>query len=207
VAERRERLLDAALEVFATETFHAAKVRDVCRAAGLTERYFYESFPDKEALLTALADGIIADFINAAGPSIALLSTDLEPALNGALTAVVRSLTGDRRRAQILFVEVVGVSRAMETRRRDAIASLVEVIRAGVEQAFGAWARESVEVELIARSVIGAASELLVAYVRDELPLDQDGLVLNLNRLFLRTRPILAALAASEDGPPARRTS
>lgn len=202
VAARREQLLDAALDVFATETFHATKVRDVCRAAGLTERYFYESFRDKEALLVVLAERIIAGFIDAARPSIALLSTDLETALDGALTAVVRSLTDDPRRARILFVEVVGVSPALETKRRAVIASLVEVIRGGVEQAFGPWARESVEVELIARSVIGAASELLVAYVRGELPLDQAGLVLNLNRLFLRTRPILAAMAAAQGTYP-----
>jgi AcrR family transcriptional regulator len=194
VAERRSRLLDAALEVFVARTFHGAKVRDVCQEAGLTERYFYESFADKEALLMALAVQIVSDFVAAAGPSIERAEDDLEAAIDGAMRAVVSSLIDDPRRARILFVEVVGVSPRIEDERRTVIRSLVEVIRAAVARAYGAWAIESVEVELIARSVIGAASELLVSYVRDELPLNQEELVVNLKRLFMRAGPILTAM-------------
>jgi AcrR family transcriptional regulator len=205
VAERRERLLDAALEVFAKRTFHASKVRDLCRESGLTERYFYESFPDKEALLAALAERIVTDFLTAAGPSIALLPTDFDGGVRGAMEAVVSSLTNDPRRARILFVEVVGVSRRIEDRRRELIGSLVRVLCAGAAQGFGDWVYGSVEVDLIARSLIGAASELLVAFVRDELPLDQAGLVLNLTQLFFRARPVLVALAAERTLEPTRR--
>ena len=207
VAERRERLVEAGLEVFATRTFHATKVRDVCQEAGLTERYFYESFADKEALLVVVAERIVADFVAAAGPSIALVATDVDRAIKGAMSAVVSSMTDDPRRARILFVEAVGVSPAAEDKRREVIAGLVAVIRAATEQAYGAWVRESVEIELIARSLIGAASELLVAHVRGELPLDGDGLVLNLTRLFRRAGPILAAMAAEHAAGETRERS
>ena len=196
IAERRERLLEAALEVFSARTFRGSKVRDICSEAGLTERYFYESFRNKEALLGALADRIVTDFVAAAAPSIALAATDIDAAIHDGVRDFVASLTDDPRRARILFIESVGVSAAAETKRRAVIASLVEVVRGATEQAFGAWVRDSVEVELIARSLIGAASELLVAYVREELPLDQDELALNISRLFQRGRPILVAMAA-----------
>lgn len=196
VTDRRERLIEAGLEVFATRTFQGTKVRDVCGEAGLTERYFYESFSDKEALLRVLADRIVADFVAAAGPSIALVATDFDAAIRGAMTALVSSLTDDPRRARILFIEVVGVSPTIEDKRRMVISNLVEVIRVAAAQAFGEWVRESVEIELIARALIGAASELLVAHVRGELPLDRDELVLALSRLFLRARPIVVAIAA-----------
>ena len=87
-------------------------------------------------------------------------------------------------------VQVIGDAECRRKRERPFRSSLIS------EAAFGPWVRESAEVELIARSLIGAAAELLVAYVRGELPLDRDGLVLNLCRLFLRARPILAAMAA-----------
>ncbi len=64
--------------------------------------------------------------------------------------------------------------------------------------AFGSWARESVEVELIARAVVGAAQELLIAYVRDELPIDQEGLVTNVRRLFVSAGPLVAATAREQ---------
>lgn len=195
VSERRERLLAAGLEVFARDGFHAAKVRDVCAEAELTQRYFYESFDDKEALLAAISEGIVADFVRAAGPSVALVASDFDAAADGAARAVIASLTDDPRRARLLFVELVGVSPGLEDRRRVVIGSLVNVIRGAAVAASGSWARDSVEVELIARAVIGAGQELLIAHVRDELPIDHDGLVANLRRLFLHARSIIEALA------------
>ena len=49
-AERRERFLEAGLELFGTVGIRGAKVRALCKEAGLTERYFYESFEDTDAL-------------------------------------------------------------------------------------------------------------------------------------------------------------
>ena len=52
--ERRDRLLDAAKEVFGVSGYHNATVRMICEKAGLTERYFYESFSNSEALFIAM---------------------------------------------------------------------------------------------------------------------------------------------------------
>ncbi|HVK99547.1 MAG TPA: TetR/AcrR family transcriptional regulator [Dongiaceae bacterium] len=54
VVERRERFLEAGLEVFGTVGLRGATVRALCKTAGLTERYFYESFADTEALFCAV---------------------------------------------------------------------------------------------------------------------------------------------------------
>ena len=56
VADRRERLLAAGLEEFGTRGFAATGVKDICRAAGLTDRYFYESFGTSADLFTAVFD-------------------------------------------------------------------------------------------------------------------------------------------------------
>ncbi len=50
---RRERLIDAAIRVYGEVGYQNATVKAVCAAAGLTERYFYESFRNSEALLIA----------------------------------------------------------------------------------------------------------------------------------------------------------
>ena len=55
-AARRARLLDAGLERFGTDGWAATGVKDICREAGLTDRYFYESFDDRLALFTAVFD-------------------------------------------------------------------------------------------------------------------------------------------------------
>lgn len=51
---RRERLLDAALDVFAVKGIDGASVKDIAAAAGVTPGLLYHYFAGKEALVTAL---------------------------------------------------------------------------------------------------------------------------------------------------------
>ena len=53
-AARRLRLLEAGLEIIGTQGYAAATLRAVCARAELTERYFYESFANREALLVGV---------------------------------------------------------------------------------------------------------------------------------------------------------
>jgi AcrR family transcriptional regulator len=55
-AWRRERLLDAALDVFVERGFGAATVRDIAQAAGVTAGLLYHYFDSKEALLATLLE-------------------------------------------------------------------------------------------------------------------------------------------------------
>ena len=59
--ERRRRLLDAGLDLIGTDGWVSATMTAICGRAGLTERYFYESFSDREALYLALIDEIAHD--------------------------------------------------------------------------------------------------------------------------------------------------
>ena len=52
-AERKERLIRAAIATYGEQGYRHTTVSDVCRMAGLTPRYFYESFVNSEALLIA----------------------------------------------------------------------------------------------------------------------------------------------------------
>ena len=57
-AGTRERILDAALELFAEEGFQGTTISEVERRVGLTPGTgsFYRHFPSKEALLQAAVD-------------------------------------------------------------------------------------------------------------------------------------------------------
>src|SRR6516225_11124270 len=62
VAARRARFIEAGIELFGTQGFRGATVRGVCAAAGLTDRYFYESFESLEALLVAAYRRLLETF-------------------------------------------------------------------------------------------------------------------------------------------------
>lgn len=54
--ERREQLIDAALQVFAEKGFDASTIKDIAAAAGVTDGLIYHYFSSKEELLWAVVE-------------------------------------------------------------------------------------------------------------------------------------------------------
>lgn len=121
--ERQCRLLAAGFDVFGTEGYANAKIKSLCRAAGLSERYFYESFDSREHLLTAIYDdlsnSLMSDVVNAVtAPGIELLD-----AVRAGMAAVVHFMLDDPRNAKIILVDIVGVSPELEAKRHASLKS------------------------------------------------------------------------------------
>lgn len=61
LAERRERLLGAGLDLLGAQELTELTVRGVCSRAGVASRYFYESFADKDEFVAAVFDWVVDD--------------------------------------------------------------------------------------------------------------------------------------------------
>ncbi|WP_431957554.1 TetR/AcrR family transcriptional regulator [Nocardia lijiangensis] len=120
-AERRLRFLEAATRIFAERGYTECSLADVCAAAGLSKRQFYEEFEAREDVLAAAYDRIQADAVAAVGGTLATLDPRLDPsaAMTAVLSAYLGSLGADPYRAKVAFIEVVGVSERMERHRRE----------------------------------------------------------------------------------------
>src|SRR5690606_10242976 len=57
-ADRRKKLLEAGLDLLASRGWRGATMTAICANANLTERYFYESFRNRDELLVTVIDGI-----------------------------------------------------------------------------------------------------------------------------------------------------
>ena len=55
-SDRRNQLLEAALEVFSRKGFEGTTTKEVAAAAGVTEAIIFRHFPSKQALYTAVLD-------------------------------------------------------------------------------------------------------------------------------------------------------
>jgi AcrR family transcriptional regulator len=64
-ALRREELIAAGVQLLGDSSGPAVTVRAVCRQAGLTERYFYESFADRDEFVRAVYDDVCARAMSA----------------------------------------------------------------------------------------------------------------------------------------------
>ncbi len=132
---RRRRLLDAALELFATEGYAGTSIERLCATAGVTTRSFYEEFPGRDALLAAVFEETSRAGIAAVEQALAAAPADPLARIEAAVRAFVRVVVEDPRRAQIQYVQVGGVSVELERRRRVVGWTIIELVLQELEAA------------------------------------------------------------------------
>lgn len=192
VGQRRAALLAAALELFGTQGYAGGSVKQLCGIAGLTERYFYESFRDREACLAALYDELTGELRERTLRALTASGPRLDAMITAGLAAFVDYLTADPRRARVVLIEVVGVSAEMERRRH-------AVLRGYAELVAGRWAQARKEPlpeadRLTCVAVVGGVNHLLVDWLMDGRATDPAALVEVCAGLFtavLATNPVL----------------
>ena len=125
---RRERLLQAAISVYGEFGFHAATVQAVCSAAGLTKRYFYESFADSEALLAACFRSVSSALIAELAATINTDRPSPEGRSAAILTAYFRAIQADPVRARLFLLETDGLNSSVVQAMYAAQGALAQLI-------------------------------------------------------------------------------
>ncbi|MBP2411822.1 AcrR family transcriptional regulator [Arthrobacter stackebrandtii] len=127
--ERRARLVRAGIEVFGTVGYGAAKIKVLCQQAGLSERYFYESFESREELLTTVYDSLSTGLMQDVVAALSAPASDVHESVRAGMAAVVNYMLVDPRHAQIILVEIVGVSHELESKRHASMTAFAEESR------------------------------------------------------------------------------
>jgi len=164
-AERRQRLLDAALELFATRGYARTPIEALCSAARVTTRHFYELFASREALLVALYEQVVGEVRKAVLAAFLAPESDPQQRIRMGLNAFIRSYVEDARRARIGVQEAVGVSPALELRRREVIHEFAQIIRSYAESLAAAGLLPRRDFHLVSVALVGAINELLVEWL------------------------------------------
>lgn len=164
-AERRQRLLEAGLNVFGEAGYHGATVRSICAAAGLTERYFYESFSNSEDLLCAVYEAHMV--LQQQRIMAAVLAAPREPRLmvEAGLRAFFELAREIPAAARVQFVEVLGVSPRVDKLYRQSIENFAQMMRTlnlQMPQGGGLRDDETLSIGLVGAAV-GIASRWLLS--------------------------------------------
>ena len=193
-AERRVRLIEAALDLAGTEGWQAASVRAVCARAKLTPRYFYESFESRDELLLALFDELAAEAAGRVLAAVTAAPEEAEAKSRAAVATFVDLLVEDPRKARILFAEAMG-HEALVRRRLDVLKMFAGLI---ADQARGFYRPPPGSerlVETTALLLAGGLAELLIAWLDGDLESTRDELVDDCAALLAATGEAAVALA------------
>ncbi|QBJ95396.1 TetR/AcrR family transcriptional regulator [Rhodococcus sp. ABRD24] len=102
-AARRDALLAAGIELLGAQGGAAVGVRGVCRAAGLTERYFYESYADRDEFVRAVYEEVGRQAHDALVAAVASVDSGRERA-SAAVSAFVKLMVDHPARGRVLLL-------------------------------------------------------------------------------------------------------
>jgi AcrR family transcriptional regulator len=183
VAARRARLLDAALELYGTRGWAAVGVKDVCRAAGLTDRYFYESFRDSGALYVAVLDRTTEELLGLVARRVAAAPSEPDAQARAAIEAFVRALAEDPRKARLIFADAAAANREVERRMRATLRRFAALVADTARPHLPGDVPER-DLRIAALALVGAIDRVLTEWHDGELDATIDELVDQLVRLF-----------------------
>jgi AcrR family transcriptional regulator len=182
VADRRTRLIAAALDVVGECGVRAFTMTAVCRAAGLTERYFYESFASREDLLEALFDGVAADALDlAVRAAEPVPAAHLEARVRAAIGATT-TLLGEDHRVARLYREAIGHPE-LAGRRQDTVAAFAALLDRLIIDAHPALRREDLRLSTVV--LTGGVMDAVGSWLDGRLDADVDALLHRCARLVV----------------------
>lgn len=102
----RQKLLDAAAEVFAEVGLDAASVEAVCERAGFTRGAFYSNFETKDELMLALTERVAGEKIDEVAARVAELQAGGEDIAPGDLVRRLLDVAFDQKHGILLTSEI-----------------------------------------------------------------------------------------------------
>ncbi len=157
---RRQRLLEAALGLFAELGFHDTSVDEVVAQARTSKSAFYEHFESKEDCFRVLLEqegGALVQSVRTAASA----GADHRERTRLGIAAFVHMCASRSRMARLLLVESVGLSPSIEAVRHALHADFASLTEGEVRyaQEHGDTALAGIDPAVYGRAVVGAVNE------------------------------------------------
>jgi AcrR family transcriptional regulator len=104
VRDRREQLIQAAVQVFGEKGFHNTTVRDIGRVSGLTQGTIYNYVRSKEDILFLVCDRIVSEYLHSVRRA-SVSDGDVVFRLSAALRGIVEVMIQHRSAILLLYHE------------------------------------------------------------------------------------------------------
>src|SRR6266404_5263747 len=165
----RDKILQAALEVFAQKGYHRALVDDIVRVSHTSKGAVYHHFPNKEALFLALVDELAARLATSLTTAIESSHGALAK-VGAALRAGLATFAEHRELARILLLESVSLGQAYEAKRAEVHGRFAALIQAYLDQAVVEGSIPPLDTRVATLAWLGAVNEVVFESFRTNEP-------------------------------------
>lgn len=201
VAARRQRLIDAAIQLLSTEGIGGTSVRAVCARAALHSRYFYESFPGIDDLLVAVFDRLARDFLTEVTAAAEAAGSDPRARLQAAVQTAAAIVARQTPLVRILTVEAIG-NEQLNRRRIQMLHQIAATMESDAYRIYGLPAPGERIGTISSRFLAAGLAEVLVAWVDGELEGSVEELASDAMELMLAVSERAHQVATGRAGKP-----
>jgi TetR/AcrR family transcriptional regulator, fatty acid metabolism regulator protein len=165
---KRERILRAAIDVFAEHGYFNAKVAQIAKAAGVADGTIYLYFDGKEDLLITIFREYTRNYLRSLEQQLANVNR-AEERLRIAVRHHLETLGRDRALAVVSQVELRHSLKFMTLLTHEEVADYLNIIRKIIEsgQQEGVF-RRNVHPQLVAKAVFGVLDEMVTSWMLSE---------------------------------------
>ncbi|HEV8339519.1 MAG TPA: TetR/AcrR family transcriptional regulator [bacterium] len=160
----RERLLSAAMDIFAAKGYHGAVVDDIVAASGTSKGAFYHYFPSKQGIFLTLMDDL-AEAVEGGVETVIGAESGALAKVEAALRVVLETAAARRDLVKILLVEAVGLGPTLEGKRLEIHGRFAGVIQRHLDRAVADGSIPPVDTSLAAQAWIGALNEVITQWL------------------------------------------
>jgi len=186
ISLRRQKFIDAGIEVFGTRGFRAATVRVLCAEAGLTARYYYESFESTEELLTAAFEQCMERI----GRHItrAVMDSDMRAQPQEIIVRILDAFFSemeDKRVTRLIMLEVLGVSESVDKISNQRLLELGTLLIGLARNLYPRWQIETEAGTLLSVTVLGAMRQAAIHWMVSDYTMPREEVVRTTSMLVL----------------------
>jgi AcrR family transcriptional regulator len=156
----------------------------ICAEAGLTERYFYESFRSLDEALTAVMDEIATEIETVTHEAAEQAGDDPVARTRATMEAFVALLSDDPRKGRVAVVEAVAMP-GLRKRRTELLRRFAHRSAEEARQMPGLSHRSEAEDEVAGLLFIGGMAELVTAWLDGAVAATPEEIVDVASRSFL----------------------
>ena len=176
VTARRARLIDATISLLASGGEARTTMTAVCAKAGLTERYFYESFASRDDVLLAALDSVSEEIARTALDAVAASSGEPADRVRAVIGAVVDLVVADPDKMHVAVIES-NANALMRARRHELLGSFAALVAAEAREILEGETWPEPRDHLQAVIFMAGLSELVASWLLGEVELTRDELV------------------------------
>lgn len=164
ISGTRERILDAALNIFSHKGFHETRLDEIVDEAKTSKGSIYLYFPNKEQLFLALVDQFANLLERRVNDAIATESNGIDR-VRAALIAVVETFGKYRMPAKIMLVQAVGLGSVFEKKRREVTDRFAQLIKTHLDESVAMRHIPATDTDVASHAWMGAIYNLMIQWV------------------------------------------